>query len=134
MPAHASLCTRKLPTGRTCAQPAVRGERFCRFHNDARSRYLAEHDARMFDLGDDLDAMALPQLLETLLDKLGNIRSVVRTYPEAKLTLIVAVSRLAELTSEGFQITRVPSPIKSMTRPQPPQNQRPPSAPAGSMI
>jgi len=134
MPAHASLCTRKLPTGRTCAQPAVRGESFCRFHNDARSRYLAEHDARMFDLGDDLDAMALPQLLETLLDKLGNIRSVVRTYPEAKLTLIVAVSRLAELTSEGFQITRVPSPIKSMTRPQPPQNQRPPSAPAGSMI
>ena len=138
MPAHASLCTRKLATGRTCTQPAVRGDSFCRFHNDARSRYLAEHDARMFDLGDDLDAMALPQLLETLLDKLGNIRSVVRTYPEAKLALIVAVSRLAELTSEGFQITRVPSPIKSpiksMTRPQPPQNQRPPSAPASSMI
>jgi len=103
MPARASLCTRQLPTGRTCTQPALRSELFCRFHNDARSRYLAEHDARMFDLGDDLDALALAQLLETLLDKLGNIRSVVRTYPEAKLALIIAVTRLAELTSEGFR-------------------------------
>ena len=130
MPARASLCTRKLPTGRTCTQPALRGELLCRFHNDARSRHLAEHDARMFDLGDDLDAMALPQLLETLLDKLDNIRSVVRTYPEAKLALIVAVNRLAELTSEGFQITRMKSPIKSMTQPQLPQNQRPPLSPS----
>jgi len=124
MPARASLCTRKLPTGRTCTQPALRGEAFCRFHNDARSRHIAEHDARMFDLGDELDAMALPLLLETLLDKLANIRSVVRTYPQAKLALIVAISRLAELTSEGFQITRVKSPIESMTHPQPQQNQR----------
>jgi len=134
MSARASLCTRKLPTGRACTQPALRGERFCRFHNDARSRHLAEHDARMFDLGDDLDAMDLPQLLETLLDKLGNIRSVVCTYPEAKLALIVAVGRLAELTSEGFQITRVPSPkkspIESMTQPQLQQNQRPPLSPS----
>lgn len=68
MPARASLCTRKLPTGRTCTQPALRGELFCRFHNDARSRYLAEHDRRMFDLGDELDAMDLPHLLGTLLD------------------------------------------------------------------
>lgn len=83
MPARASLGTRKLPTGRTCTQPALRGELFCRFHNDARSRYLAEHDRRMFDLGDELDAMDLPQLLGTLLDKLADIRSVVRAYPEA---------------------------------------------------
>jgi hypothetical protein len=122
MPARAALCTRLLPTGRTCTQPALRGEPFCRFHNDARSRYLTEHDEHMFALGDELDAMKLPQLLETLLDKLSNIRSVVRTYPEAKLALIVAVNRLAQLTAEGYAITRMPS----MTRPQPQQNQRPP--------
>lgn len=76
----------------------------------------------MFDLGDELDAMDLPQLFETLLNKLSNVRSVVRTYPEAKLALIIAASRLAELASEGFQITRV-TPVKSTTRPQPQQNQ-----------
>jgi hypothetical protein len=48
--------------------------------------------------------MDLPQLLGTLLDKLADIRSVVRAYPEAKLALIVAVNRLAVLTSGGFQI------------------------------
>jgi len=142
MPARAALCTRLLPTGKTCAQPALRGENLCRFHNDARSRYEAEHDERMFELGDELDAMTIPQLLETLLDKLSNIRSVVRTYPEAKLVLIVAVSRLAEITSEGFQITRIPSPmpsrmespvktpLQSMTRPQLQHNQRPPLNPS----
>jgi hypothetical protein len=58
----------------------------------------------MFYLGDELDAMDLPQLLGTLLDKLADIRSVVHAYPEAKLALIVAVNRLAVLTSGGFQI------------------------------
>jgi hypothetical protein len=129
MPARIALCTRRLSTGKTCAQPALRGENLCRFHNDARSRYLAEHDERMFAFGDKLDAMDLPQLLETLHDKLANIGSVVRTFGEAKLALIVATSRLAELTSEGFQITRMPAPMKShmqsMTPPQPKQNQRP---------
>ncbi len=137
MPARAAaLCTRLLPTGKTCAQPALRGERLCRFHNDARSRAIAEHDERMFALGDQLDAMTIYQLLETLLDKLNNIRTIVRAFPEAKQTLVIAINRLAELTSEGFAITRVPSrsdapspartPTQSMTPPQPAQNQRPP--------
>jgi hypothetical protein len=137
MPARATLCTRLLPTGKTCAQPALRGEPFCRFHNDARSRWIAEHDERMFALGDELDAMTIYQLLETLFDKLSNVTSVVRTYPEAKQTLVIAIDRLAQLTSEGFQITRIPanpapsfkSPIESMTATQLPQNQRPPVTP-----
>ncbi len=145
MPARAAaLCTRLLPTGKTCAQPARRGEPFCRFHNDARSRAIAEHDERTYALYEKLDAMTIYQLLETVHDKLADIRSVVRTFGEAKLAVIVAVQRLAELTAEGFAITRVPSrtpapypartPTLSMTPSQPAQNQRPPLAPASSMI
>ena len=140
MPARAAaLCTRLLPTGKTCAQPALRGERLCRFHNDARSRAIAEHDERMFALGDQLDAMTIYQLLETLLDKLDNIRTIVRAFPEAKQTLVIAINRLAELTSEGFAITRVPTrlpaspartPTPSMMHAQPQQNQRPPLNPS----
>jgi len=137
MPARpAVLCTRLLPTGKTCAQPALRGEPFCRFHNSARARAEAEHDERIFALSDELDSMTIPQLLETVHDKLANITSVVRTYAEAKLAVIVAVQRLAELSAEGFAITRIPrrpptaatpgSPMPSMTAPQPAQNQRPP--------
>jgi hypothetical protein len=147
MPARAAaLCTRLLPTGKTCAQPALRGEPFCRFHNDARSRWTAEHDEHMFALGDELDAMTIYQLLETLLDKLSNVTSVVRTYPDAKQTLVIAIDRLAQLTSEGFQITRIPSTprpafespvqsaIESTTGPQLPQNQLPSVTPDLSMM
>ena len=147
MPARrAALCTRLLPTGKTCAQPALRGEPFCRFHNDTRARAIAEHDERMFALGDELDAMTVYQLLETLLDKLSNIASVVRAYPEAKQTLVIAINRLAQLNSEGFQIVRIPpnprpairmraqSPMNSTTPPQLPQNQRSPITPIGSSI
>ena len=82
MPARAAaLCTRLLSTGKTCAQPALRGEPFCRFHNDARARAIAEHDERIFALSDELDAMTISQLLETVHDKLSNITSVLRTYP-----------------------------------------------------
>src|SRR5579862_3893073 len=136
MPARAAtLCTRLLPTGKTCAQPALRGEPFCRFHNDARSRAIAEHDERIFALSDELDAMTIPQLLETVHDKLANITSVVRPYGEARLAVIVAVQRLAQLTADGFAITRgtprtpAPSPARtptpSMTPPQAARNQRP---------
>ena len=62
----------------------------------------------MFALGDQLDAMTIYQLLETLLDKLDNVRSIVRAFPEAKQTLVIAINRLAELASEGFAITKVP--------------------------
>jgi len=131
MPARAAfLCTRLLPTRKDLHPARAPGEPFCRFHNDTRSRAIAEHDQRMFALGDELDAMTISQLLETVHDQLANIGSVVRTYGEARLAVIVAVQRLAELTSEGFQITRIPSsmrsripmesPIESMTRPQPP--------------
>jgi hypothetical protein len=87
----------------------------------------------MFALSDELDAMTIYQLLETLLDKLDNIRTIVRAFPEAKQTLVIAINRLAELTSEGFAITKVPRrapmpvpPMQSMTPSQPAQNQRPP--------
>ncbi len=135
----AALCTRLLPTGKTCAQPALRGEGLCRFHNDARSRAIAEHDERMFALGDQLDAMTIYQLLETLLDKLDNIRTIVRAFPEAKQTLVIAINRLTELASEGFAITRVPTRLPCVSGQNPnalndapatQQNQRPPLNPS----
>jgi hypothetical protein len=133
MPARAVLCNRFLPTGKTCTQPALRGEPFCRFHNAARSRALAEHDERMFDLSDELDAMTIPQLLETVHHKLGKITSVVRAFGEARLAVIVAIQRLGQLTAEGFAITKnprprpgvAPTPMQSMTHSQPQQNQWP---------
>jgi hypothetical protein len=147
MPARAAaLCTRLLSTGKTCAQPALRGEPFCRFHNDARARAYAEHDERMFALGDELDAMTIQRLLETLLDKLSNVTSIVRPYLEAKQTLVITLDRIAQLNSEGFQITRIPPnprpavkvpvqpPMNSMTGQQLPQNQRSPVSPIDSMM
>jgi hypothetical protein len=53
MPARPALCNLLLPTGKTCTQPALRREPFCRFHNDARSRRVAEHYERMFAISDE---------------------------------------------------------------------------------
>ena len=105
-----ALCTDPLPAGRICRQPRLREQQHCRFH--IRNTAIAEHDARMFRLNDALMAMDLPELLETLRDKLENILCFMRSYPEAKLALMIAIDRLNELTS-----------AKSMTVSQPQPNQ-----------
>ena len=64
-----------------------------------------------------------PNSSEPSSQKLADIRSVVRAYPEAKLALIVAVNRLAVLASGGIGITRMKSPMESMTQLQALQNQ-----------
>jgi hypothetical protein len=112
-----ALCNYALPGGHICRQPRLRGRSHCRFH--IRNHAAAEHDARMDRLYDQLISMDLPQLLETLEAKLENIHCILRCYPEAKLALIVAIKRLNECTG-GV------SSVKSMTTPQPQQNQSSP--------
>jgi hypothetical protein len=104
------LCNYPLPTGHLCRQPSLRDQQHCRFH--VRNNAIAEHDTRMSQLNDELMAMDLPELLETLRGKLENILCFMRCYPEAKLTLMVTIDRLYELTS-----------AESMTGPQPVQNE-----------
>ena len=122
-----ALCTRHLPTGKTCAQPALRGERFCRFHNGARSRAIAERDERIFSLSRELDAMTIYRLLQTLHRELSAIRHVVGDRPAATLALVTAIRHLRQLNAEGFAITRNPrrsaSSMPSTTKQQPQQNQ-----------
>jgi hypothetical protein len=57
-----------------------------RAHNEAMARLFAQ-----------LSAMSFPELLETLDKKLDRITSIVRVYPEARLTLGVVLERLADL-------------------------------------
>jgi hypothetical protein len=107
-----ALCEYALPNGRICRQPRLRGESHCRFH--IRQKREFDRDQRMYDLNDQLEAMDTPQLLQTLRDKLQNIRLYLRCYPEAMLAITVAIERLTDLT-------RTPS----ITGPQPQQNQSP---------
>jgi|HubBroStandDraft_1064217.scaffolds.fasta_scaffold269105_1 hypothetical protein len=109
-----ALCAYALSNGRTCRQPRLRNDSHCRFH--IRNNRVAEHDARIYQLNDELEAMDMPQLLETLLQRLENIYCELRCYPEAKFTLIVAIDRLKAI-----------NPKKSMRQPQPQQNQQRPS-------
>ena len=51
--------------------------------------------ARLFA---ELDAMSFPELLQTLDKKLNRITSIIRAYPEARLTLGMVLQRLAQLT------------------------------------
>jgi hypothetical protein len=106
-----ALCTYALPTGRVCRQPRLREQQHCRFH--VRNNAVAEHDARMFRLNEELMAMDLPGLLETLRDKLENILCFMRSYPEAKLTLMVSIDRLNELTAAESMTVRQAQPNQS---------------------
>lgn len=112
-----ALCNYALPSGHLCRQPRLREQSHCCFH--IRNNAVAEHEARMDQLYDELIVMDLPQLLETLEGKLENIRCVLRCYPEAKLALIVAIEHLNGRL-------RSPSSNQSMITPQPLQNQSPP--------
>lgn len=108
-----ALCDYILPGPRRCGQPRLRGERHCRFH--IRNLAAAEFEERMYHLNDQLEALDLLQLLETLRRKLDGIRCTLRAYPEACLTLTVAIDRLNGL-----------SPLVSMTEGETQQNQSPP--------
>lgn len=108
-----ALCDYILPGHHRCGQPRLRGERHCRFH--IRNHAAAEFEERMYHLNNQLEALDLPQLLETLRRKLDGIHCALRVYPEAQLTLAVAIDRLNGL-----------SPAVSMTGPQTQQNQSPP--------
>lgn len=93
------LCTHLLPSGKLCQAAALRNERLCRHH--IRINRIAEreraHNEAMARLFAQLSAMSFPELLQTLDKKLDRITSIVRAYPEARLTLGVVLERLADL-------------------------------------
>ena len=104
-----ALCTHLLPSGKLCQAAALRNERLCR-HHIRNHRFLEReraHNEAMARLFAELDAMSFAELLQTLDKKLNRITSIVRTYPEARLTLGMVLQRLAEL-----------SPIPSIANPQ----------------
>jgi hypothetical protein len=115
-----ALCTYELPGSRTCRQPRLRDEAFCRFH--IRNHEAAAHALRMHRLHGQLEALDLPQLLAALRDRLDTIRCTLRCYPEAKLTLTIAIDRLNDMSP-------IESPMESMTGPQTLKNQSAPLNP-----
>lgn len=94
-----ALCTQLLPSGKLCRGIALRGQHYCRSH--IRNYRLLErerqHEGAMFRLSAQLEAMDIPQLLQTLQLKLDHITSIVRAYPEARLALNIAIARLNEV-------------------------------------
>lgn len=90
------LCTHLMPSGKLCRGIALRNERLCRAH--IRNHRFQErewaHNQAMDRLRDELDLMDIPELLQTLQEKLTRITSIVRAYPEARLTLSVTIDRL----------------------------------------
>ena len=111
-----ALCNYALPGGRIYRQPRLRDQTHCRFH--ICNHTVAEHEARMDRLFDQLAAMDLPELLEALRSKLEDILCILRCDSEARLALHVAIERLNDCRSLG--------PIEPMIEPQPHQNQSSP--------
>lgn len=109
------LCTHLLPSGKLCRGIALRNERLCRAH--IRNHRFLERERQfqlsMQRLGDQLDAMDLPDLLLALGQKLDRISSIVQPYPEARLTLIVAINRLNQLKDDESNAYPQPQPNQS---------------------
>ncbi|MFZ0662827.1 MAG: hypothetical protein WAM66_09055 [Acidobacteriaceae bacterium] len=107
-----------MPTGKLCRGVALRNERYCRNH--IRNYRLAErerqHDDAMSRLSAQLDAMDIPQLLQTLQLKLDRVTSIVRAYPEARLTLTIVINRLQALNDPAHNSEL--NPPESNIRPQ----------------
>lgn len=93
------LCRRKLANGKPCRQPAIKGEQGCRHHTRPFRHAVHDitHEESMAKLENSLNAMAMPELLLALQQKLNRIHAVIPAYPEAQLALEVALERLAEI-------------------------------------
>jgi hypothetical protein len=104
-----AICTFTLPSGRRCNAIALRGRAFCH-HHDRSPRRIAQDalDAKLARYRRELDAMDLPRLLDTLLDKLDLISAILPAYPEARLLVGLASCRLATLRSSGVRPRRLP--------------------------
>jgi hypothetical protein len=117
-----------MPSGKLCRAVSLRDQRYCRAH--IRNHRIAEreraHREAMERLGAELDAMNLPELLFTLNRKLDGINSIVRVFPEARLTLVVAINRLNQLADADSAYESAPeSDMESDAYPELPSNQLP---------
>ena len=99
-----AICTFTLPSGRRCGAVALRGRAFC-YHHDRSPRRIAQDtlEVKLARYRRELDAMDLPRLLNTLLEKLDLIRAIIPAFPEAQLILAVASHRLAVILSNYLE-------------------------------
>ena len=110
-----AICTFTMPTGRRCGAVALRGRAFCHHHDRSRRRIAQDAlDVKLARYRRELDAMDLPRLLNTLLQKLDLIHAIIPAYPEAQLILGLASCRLAEFLSgyidDGSAVPADPDP------------------------
>ena len=106
-----AICTFTMPSGRRCGVPALRGHAFC-YHHDRSRRRIAQDtlSVKLARYRRELDAMDLPRLLNTLLEKLDLLRAVIASYPEAQLIVAVASLRLSLLLSNYLDDAAAQSP------------------------
>jgi hypothetical protein len=97
----APLCTLVMPSGKRCGSPALRGKPFCYHHVRKHRDYTRDLMLVLrFDrLGDQLDAMDTPQLLNFLHQKLATLTKTFRRFPEVGFTLVYTLDRIGEITS-----------------------------------
>lgn len=100
-----------MPSGKLCRGVALRNERYCRAHilDHRLLERERQHDEAMFRLRAELDTMDIPELLHTLEARLNRITSIVRAYPEARLTLAATIDRLRDQKSQPRQPNRCDS-------------------------
>ena len=106
-----AICTFTMPSGRRCNGIALRGRNFC-YHHDRSRRRIAQDtlSVKLARYRRELDAMDLPRLLNTLLEKLDLLRAVIASYPEAQLIVAVASLRLSLLLSNYLDDAAAQSP------------------------
>lgn len=112
---NARLCAYDFPSGKACRQVALKDEALCRHHMapHRHGMYEITHDEAMDRLQQKLNALELPDLLRLLQAKLNNIKTTVRSHPEAQLTLNAALDRLRFITtghSQQSTFTETPAP------------------------
>lgn len=92
----APLCQFPLASGKTCRQPALNGECFCRHHMRTFRHVVQQfaHDEAIERYVARLGEMSLLELLLTLSVKLSNIRNTMPRWHQARVTLDFAVLEL----------------------------------------
>ena len=93
------LCTRVLPSGKTCGSPALRKEKLCRHHIGRhritdRERFIRKMTERLIP---ELEAMTTPQLLHAFYEKLGRLQHTLKKYPDVHCALAVVMVRVDEI-------------------------------------
>jgi hypothetical protein len=96
---HVPLCTRILPSGKTCGSPALRKEKLCRHHIGRhriteRERYIRKMTERLIP---ELQAMSITQLLFYFCEKMERLQHTLKKYPDVHCALAVTMGRVHDI-------------------------------------